>query len=326
MQAIFIENTNDDYRSRFTTVPDGELPEGDVTVAIEYSTLNYKDALAITGASPVVRAFPMVPGVDFAGTVAESSSSDHLVGDRVLVTGHGLGESHWGGLAQKARVPSDWLIEIPNALTSSQAMGIGTAGFTAMLCVLALEDAGIRPGDGEIVVTGASGGVGGAAVSLLAKAGFDVVAATGRTEQADYLTTLGAAGVIDRAELSEPGKPLGKERWAGAVDTVGSHTLANVCATTRYGGTVTACGLAQGMDFPATVAPFILRGVTLRGIESVHCPPALRKLAWDRLASDFEPAHIELMTTEVGLSETIEQASKLLAGKVRGRITVDVNR
>ncbi len=326
MRAVLIDKDEDGYRTSLTELDEARLPEGDVTVDVEYSTLNYKDALAITGASPVVRRFPMVPGVDLAGTVAKSASPAHRVGDRVLINGWGLGETHWGGLAQRARVSAGWLVPTPDAFTSRQAMAIGTAGYTAMLCVLALEEAGVAPTDGEVVVSGAGGGVGGIAISLLARLGYQVVASTGRPHEAEYLRRLGAAEIMDRTELSEPGRPLGRERWAGAVDTVGSHTLANICATTKYGGTVTACGLAAGMDFPATVAPFILRGVTLKGIESVHCPPTRRLLAWERLTSDLDPAQIELMVSEVGMSEVIDVAPRLLAGEVRGRLVVDVNR
>jgi acrylyl-CoA reductase (NADPH) len=297
-----------------------------VTVRVSWSTLNYKDALAVTGRSPVVRKFPMVPGIDLAGVVEASADPAWKPGDRVLLNGWGIGEGHWGGLAQKARVRGEWLLRVPEAFTERQAMAIGTAGYTAMLCVLALERHGLQPGDGEVLVTGASGGVGSVAVPLLAARGHRVVASTGRTEEAEYLRSRGAAEIIPREELSRPGKPLGKERWAGVVDSVGSHTLANACATTRYGGAVAACGLAAGMDFPATVAPFILRGVTLYGIDSVRAPAERRQEAWRRLASDLDPAKIEAMTTEVALGEVPAAAETLLAGRVRGRIVVDVNR
>ena len=323
MRAIVITN-DDDYRAELTEVDEGDLPDGDVLVDVEYSTLNYKDALAITGASPVVRDFPMVPGVDFAGRVRSSESDEFAQGDRVVLNGWGVGERHWGGLAERARVRSEWLVGLPAEFSTQQAMQIGTAGYTAMLSVMALQAEGVRPEDGEIIVTGAGGGVGGVAVSLLAALGYSVVASTGKIDEVDYLTTLGASEMIDRAELSEPGRPLAKERWAGAVDTVGSHTLANVCAQTRYGGTVTACGLAQGPDFPGTVMPFILRGVTLKGIESVNCPRPLRKAAWARLAAELNPAHLDLMTDVIGLDQAIDAADRLLAGKVRGRLVVDI--
>ncbi len=276
MKAILINKDDNGYRAELTDVDEAQLPEGDVTVAVDYSTLNYKDSLAITGSSPVVRNFPMVPGIDFAGVVEESSNPEFKPGDKVLLNGWGVGEVHWGGLAEKARVKGDWLISLPDAFTPKQAMAIGTAGYTAMLCVLALEKNGVTPDKGEIIVTGAGGGVGSVAIAILAKLGYTVTASTGRPSEADYLNALGAASIIDRQELSEKGRPLGKERWAGGVDAVGSHTLANVCATTKYGGTVAACGLAQGFDLPATVMPFILRGVTLAGIDSVYRPKADR--------------------------------------------------
>lgn len=324
MRAILITNEDDEYRTALTDVDESDLPEGDVTVAVAYSTLNYKDSLAITGASPVVRRFPMVPGVDLAGTVVSSDSSAFSVGDEVVVNGWGVGELHWGGFAEKARVRGDWLVPLPGAFTPRRAMAIGTAGYTAMLCVLALDAHGVRPEDGEVLVTGASGGVGSVAVALLARAGFSVVAATGRAEHHDYLRSLGATGVMDRTELAEPGRPLAKERWAGAVDAVGSHTLANVLASTRYGGTVAACGLAQGFDLPATVMPFILRGVTLAGVDSVYCPHEKRLAAWERLGRDLDVTQLELMTTEVGLDDVIDLAPEQLAGRVRGRVVISV--
>jgi acrylyl-CoA reductase (NADPH) len=324
--AILLTKTDAGTSAAVTDLDDARLPAGDVTVRVEWSTLNYKDALAITGRSPIVRAWPMVPGIDLAGTVEQSTSADWKPGDRVVLNGWGVGESHWGGLAQRARVKGEWLVRIPQAFTARQAAAIGTAGYTAMLCVLALERHGVKPGDGEVLVTGAAGGVGSAAVSLLAKLGYKVAASTGRTAEADYLKSLGAATVVDRAELSAPGKPLGKERWAGVVDSVGSHTLANACATTRADGAVAACGLAQGMDFPATVAPFILRGVTLYGINSVTVPRPKREVAWQRLASDLEPGRLDAMTRELGLAEAIPAAGELLAGRVRGRLVVDVRR
>lgn len=325
MKAILI--TKDDaYAANLTDVDEAGLPDGDVTVKVDYSTLNYKDSLAITGASPVVRTFPMVPGIDLAGTVEDSSHADWKAGDRVVLNGWGVGETHWGGLAQKARLNGDWLVPLPDAFTAKQAMAIGTAGYTAQLCVLALEKNGVQPDQGEILVTGAAGGVGSVAISLLAKRGFRVVASSGRPdEQGDYLTSLGAVEVLDRKDFSEPGRPLGKERWAGVIDAVGSHTLANACATTKYGGTVAACGLAQGFDLPATVMPFILRGVTLAGVDSVYCPKDRRLEAWRRLAEDLDTAHIDLMMTEIGLSDAIATAQDQLAGNVRGRVVVDVN-
>jgi acrylyl-CoA reductase (NADPH) len=294
-------------------------------VKVAASTLNYKDALAITGKSPVVRKFPMVPGIDLAGTVEASSHPDWQPGDRVVLNGWGVGETHWGGLAERARLNGDWLVPLPPAFTAEQAMAIGTAGYTAMLCVLALERHGVKPEHGEIVVTGAAGGVGSVAVALLAKLGYTVAAVTGRPAEADYLKALGAATVLDRAEFSQPGKPLAKERWAGAVDTVGSHTLANVCAQTKYGGVVTACGLAGGMDFPATVAPFILRGVTLAGIDSVMRPRPDRIEAWRRLGTDLDVAKLGLITREITLDEAIPAARQLLDGQVRGRVVVRVS-
>ncbi len=323
MRAILITK-DDEYRAELTEVDEADLPEGDVTVAIEYSTMNYKDSLAITGSSPVVRTFPMVPGVDFAGTVESSDDPEFAVGDRVVLNGWGVGENHWGAYAEKARVDAGWLVPLPDAFTTRQAMIIGTAGYTAMLCVMALEDNGVTPEQGEILVTGAAGGVGSVAISLLAKLGYTVIASTGRLSESDYLTSLGASGTIDRNELSEPGRPLGKERWAGAIDAVGSHTLVNICATTKYGGTVAACGLAQGPDLPGTVLPFILRGVTLAGVDSVNCPKPRRLEAWQRLVTDLDTGHLELMAVEIGLAEVIPTATEQLAGRTRGRVLVDV--
>ena len=325
-KAILIERDPQPYRSNLRELDEAQLPPGDVTVRIDYSTLNYKDALAITGKGPVVRQFPMVPGIDFAGTVERSSHGDHKTGDRVVLNGWGVGESHWGGLGQIARVKREWLVPLPSALTTRQAMAVGTAGYTAMLCVMALERHGITPQSGEILVTGAAGGVGSIAVAILAKLGFPVVAMTGRPAEADFLKQLGAAEIIDRAQYSAAGKPLGRERWAAAIDVVGSHTLANVCASLRYGGVVTACGLAGGMDFPASVAPFILRGITLVGIDSVMRPRTDRLEAWRRLSRDLDLQRLELLTEEIGLSQAIERAGQFLEGRVRGRIVVDVNR
>ncbi len=325
-KAILISKTDSAQSVQVAELDEAQLPDGDVTVRVEYSTVNYKDGLAITGKGPVVRKFPMVPGIDLAGTVEASNDPEWKPGAKVVLDGFGIGEAHWGGLAQRARVKAGWLVPLPAALTTRQAMAIGTAGYTAMLSVLALERHGVRPGDGEVLVTGASGGVGSVAVAILAKLGYRVVASTGRAAEADWLRSLGAAEVMDRAQLSGPGKPLGKERWAGAIDAVGSHTLANVCATTRYRGAVAACGLAQGMDFPATVAPFILRGVTLYGIDSVMAPMPLRLEAWSRLARDLDPARLETITHEIPLAAAIPAASDILAGKVRGRLVVNVAR
>lgn len=321
-QGILITKDETGYRAAVQDIDEAILPAGDVTVRVAWSTLNFKDGLAITGRSPVVRRFPMIPGVDLAGTVTESRHPAWQAGDRVILNGWGVGETHCGGLAEIARLKGDWLIRLPAAFTPRQAMAIGTAGYTAMLCVMALEKHGLVPGDGEILVTGASGGVGSVAVALLARLGYRVVAATGRIAESDYLRALGAENIIERSELAAPGKPLGKERWAGVVDTVGTHTLANACATTRYGGAVAACGLAGGMDFPATVAPFILRGVTLYGIDSVMAPVPVREAAWSRLARDLDVARLEAMTSEIGLAEAPAVAEKLLAGQVRGRVVV----
>lgn len=324
-KAIVISKADDKQQCAVSDVSESELPDGDVTLAVDYSTINYKDGLAITGKAPVVRKFPMVPGIDGAGTVSASSHPQFKAGDKVILNGWGVGESHWGCLAQQARLKGDWLIALPPGLATRQAMAIGTAGYTAMLCVLALEKHGVTPEQGEIIVTGAAGGVGSVAIALLAGLGYRVVVSTGRTGEAAYLKMLGAADVIDRATLAAPGKPLAKERWAGAVDTVGSHTLANVCAAMRYRGVVTACGLAAGMDFPASVAPFILRGVTLAGIDSVMAPRALRMEAWSRLARDLDAAKLAAMTREIALADALTGAADLLAGKVRGRLVVNVN-
>jgi len=324
-QGVLINKDEAGYRAGVQAIDETVLPAGDVTVRVGWSTLNYKDALAITGRSPVVRRFPMIPGIDFAGTVTASSHPDWQAGDRVLLNGWGVGETHCGGLAEVARVNGDWLVRLPAGFTPRQAMAIGTAGYTAMLCVLALEKHGLQPGDGEILVTGANGGVGSVAIALLAKLGYPVIASTGRPAEAAYLSALGARSIIDRSELAAPGKPLGKERWAGVVDTVGSVTLANACAQTRYGGAVAACGLAGGMDFPSTVAPFILRGVTLYGIDSVLAPRPRRQEAWDRLERDLDVAKLEAITTEIGLADAPAYAEKLLAGQVRGRLAVKIN-
>jgi acrylyl-CoA reductase (NADPH) len=325
-KAILVNKDDQGYRAELAQVDESSLPEGDVRVKVLYSTLNYKDGLAITGKGPVVRSFPMVPGIDFAGEVLESSSPDFKVGDMVLLNGWGVGEGHWGGLAQQARVKSDWLIPLPKGLTAKQALAIGTAGYTAMLCIMALEKHGTKPSDGEVLVTGAAGGVGSIAIALLSKLGFKVVASTGRMGEADYLKKLGATEVIDRASLSAPGKPLAKERWAAVVDSVGSHTLANACAQTKSDGAVAACGLAQGMDFPSTVAPFILRGVTLYGINSVTVPRGKRIAAYEQLSKLLDLKTLDEISHEISLADSIEYAQKLMAGNVRGRLIVDVNK
>jgi acrylyl-CoA reductase (NADPH) len=325
-KGILIDNTDGIHLAKITDLDESQLPDGDVIVRVAYSTLNYKDALAITGKGPVVRKFPMVPGVDLAGTVEESSHPDFKAGDKVLLNGWGVGEVHWGGLAQKTRISGEWLIPLPLGFTAQQVMAIGTAGYTAMLAVLALERNRVMPENAEILVTGASGGVGSFAIALLTGLGYNVVASTGRLEETNYLKKLGAKEVIDRSALNGTGRPLTKERWAGAIDSVGSHTLANICASTRYGGTVVACGLAQGMDFPASVAPFILRGVTLVGIDSVMRPRRDRIAAWDRLACDLDVSVLKEITQEIGLGMVVQTASQLLAGEVRGRVVVDVNR
>ena len=313
-------------RAAVSALDETQLPDGDVRIDVAWSTLNYKDALAITGASPVVRQFPMVPGIDLAGTVAQSADARFKPGDAVLLNGWGVGESHWGGLAQQACVKADWLVPVPTGLDMRQTMAIGTAGYTAMLCVMALQERGIMPADGPVLVTGANGGVGSIAIALLSNLGFEVHASTGRLGEADHLRRLGAVEVIDRATLSAPGKPLQRERWAGAVDSVGSHTLANVCASLKYGSAVAACGLAQGLDLPGSVAPFILRGISLAGVDSVRAPQSRRLEAWSRLASELKRELLEANTETVGLDAVAALAPKLLAGQVRGRVLVDVNR
>jgi acrylyl-CoA reductase (NADPH) len=324
-RALLISKTGTGQSIELATLDEAQLPEGDVEIDVEYSTLNYKDGLAITGRSPVVRKFPMVPGIDLAGVVRASTHPYWKSGDRVVLNGWGIAETHWGGLAQKARVKGDWLVPLPAAFSTRQAMAIGTAGYTASLCVDALVAHGVTPGDGEVLVTGATGGVGSIAVALLAKAGFTVVAATGKPGEADYLARLGARAVIDRAELAAPGKPLQKERWGAVVDSVGSHTLANACAQTRYGGAVAACGLAQGADLPATVMPFILRGVALLGVDSVMAPKPRRLAAWQRLARDLDAAVLDTVAREIRLADAIAVAAELMSGAVRGRVVVDVN-
>ncbi len=323
--AIVIDKTDTGQTVSVQQLDEAQLPEGDVTIDVAYSTLNFKDGLAITGSSPVVRKFPMVPGIDLVGTVSQSSHADWQAGDTVVLNGWGVGEVHWGGLAQKARLKGDWLVPLPSAFSPAQAMAIGTAGYTAALCVDALVDRGVTADQGEVLVTGATGGVGSVAIALLKKLGFSVAALTGKASEADYLKSLGAATIIDRAEMSEKGKPLQKERWAGVVDTAGSFTLANACAQTKAHGTVAACGLAQGPDFPATVMPFILRGVALLGIDSVMCPKGPRLKAWQRLANDLDASALDVIGQTIPLADAIDAAAKFMSGEVRGRYIVDVN-
>ncbi len=324
-KAIRIDKDDQGYRAGVVQFDDKDLMEGDVTVAVSHSTVNYKDGLAITGKSPVVRRFPMIPGIDFSGVVTESTNPKFKTGDKVILNGFGVGETHLGGYAEKARVKGDWLVHLPDGLSAAEAMAVGTAGYTAMLCVLALEKHGLTPARGPVVVTGAAGGVGSVAVALLAKLGWHVIASTGRPAEADYLKGLGAAEIIDRAELSAPGKPLGKERWAAGVDSVGSHTLANVLAQTKYAGAVAACGLAQGMDLPSSVAPFILRGVALLGVDSVMAPQALRQEAWKRIAADLDRAKLAAMSTQARLEDVLKLGPDILAGKTRGRVVVSIS-
>lgn len=323
-RAIVVDKTEQGYGTVLREVQDSELMDGDVTVRVTHSTVNYKDGLAITGKAPVVRRFPMVPGIDFAGTVEESRHPDWTAGDAVVMNGWGVGETHWGGYAQRARVKGDWLVPQPAGLTAAQAMAVGTAGYTAALCVLALERAGLTPDRGPAVVTGAAGGVGSVAIALLAARGWHVVASTGRPAEVDYLKGLGAAEIVDRAELSGPARPLGKERWAAGIDAVGSHTLANVLSMTRYGGAVAACGLAQGMDLPTSVAPFILRGVSLLGVDSVMAPRARRMDAWALISTSLDLGKLASMTTTITLDDVIATAPKILSGDVRGRLVVEV--
>lgn len=326
-RAILLSRSDAGFQAELTSLDESRLPPADVRVAISHSTLNFKDGLAITNRSPVVRLWPMVAGIDGAGTVLSSEHPDWQAGDQVILNGWGVGETHWGCLAQQAALKGDWLVRLPAGLSARAAMVIGTAGYTAMLSVLALEQQGVRPGGGEVLVTGATGGVGSVATAILSHLGYRVVAATGKSAEADFLTALGAVEVMDRSSLGEPGKPLQKERWAAVVDCVGSHTLANACAQTRYGGVVTACGLAQGMDFPASVAPFILRSVRLIGIDSVMAPRAAREQAWARLARDLPADKLALIgAREIGLEEVIATAGELMAGRVRGRVVVDVQR
>lgn len=324
--AIFLTRQDKAVHAELTSLDEAQLPSGEVDVRVEYSTLNYKDALAITGRGAVIKNWPAIPGIDLAGVIEKSSDPTWHAGEEVVVTGWGLGEEHWGGLTQKARLSSAWLLRLPQGFSTRSAMAVGTAGFTAALCVMALQQHGLTPGDGEVLVTGAAGGVGSIAVALLAALGYQVVASTGRPQEAAYLTTLGAARIVDRAEFMQPGKPLQSERWAGVVDTVGSHTLVNACAATRWNGAVAACGLAQGPDFPGTVMPFILRGVTLYGINSVYVDNPKRQRAWELIAHCIDRNLLDSMTTEISLSQAIAYCPGLLDGKVRGRTVVDVNR
>ena len=324
MRGVLVTKNDKDISATLQDIDEQQLPEGNVTVRVHWSSFNYKDVLAITGKMPVIRSYPMVPGIDLAGIVESSDDDRYRVGQEVLVTGYGIGEAHWGGYAELARVPGDWLVPLPEGLTMRQSMAIGTAGFTAMLCVMALERGGVTPDQGPILVTGAGGGVGSVAIGLLSKLGYEVAAVSGRPEAADYLKELGASEVLSRSEFSQPGKPLGKERWAGAVDVVGSHTLANICASTKYDGIVMACGLAGGMEFPATVAPFILRGVTLVGIDSVQCKQPRRSEAWQRLVEDLDLAKLETMTNEIQLDDVIETAKNWGQSDHRGRVVVAV--
>jgi acrylyl-CoA reductase (NADPH) len=325
MKAILLSKDNDQFQARVADIDDQDLPEGDVTLRVEYSTINYKDALAITNKSPIVRKWPMVGGIDAAGVVEASTHPAWKPGDRAIIMGWGVGESHWGGLAQKMRVKGDWLVQLPSGMAPRQAMAIGTAGFTAMLSIMALADRGIAKDRGDILVTGATGGVGSVAIAILAHRGYRVVASTGKTAEETYLKSLGAAEIIDRNALSQPGKPLQKQRWAGVVDSVGSHTLANACAQTIDEGVVTACGLAQGMDFPVTVAPFILRGVKLDGINSVTCPMDRRRGAWEYLSRELDAQKLESMIVDIPLAAALERAPDVIAGRHRGRLVVDVN-
>lgn len=323
--AIVISKTDDGQSVSLQQLDDSALPEGDVSIDVGFSTLNFKDALAITGSSPIARVWPLVPGIDLAGTVTESSNPDYKPGDQVVLNGWGVGEGHWGGLAQKARLKGEWLVPLPSAFTPAQAMAIGTAGYTAALCVDALVDAGVTPDQGEVLVTGATGGVGSVAIVLLKKLGFSVAALTGKMSEEAYLKGLGADTVIDRATMSEKGRPLQKERWAGVVDAAGSYTLVNAIAQTKYNGAVAACGLAQGFDLPGTVMPFILRGVSLLGIDSVMAPKAKRLKAWDRLARDLDPASLDAIAQTISLGDAIDTAKKFMSGEVKGRYIVDVN-
>ncbi len=323
-RAIQINKTDDKQTAALVELSDADLMDGDVTVDISHSTLNYKDGLALTAKAPIIRKFPLTPGIDFAGTVSASDNPDYRPGDAVILNGWGVGEGHSGGFAERARVKGDWLVKMPGGMTPAHAMAIGTAGYTSMLCVMALEDAGITPDSGEILVTGAAGGVGSVAIAILSKLGYSVTASTGRTSEEAFLKGLGASSIIDREEFNTPPKPLAKSRWAGCVDAVGSTTLANVLSQMNYGGAVAACGLAQGMDLPASVAPFILRGVRLQGVDSVMCPKPRREQAWARLAKDLDMAKLDSLTTHIKLDDVIAAGADIMSGKVRGRIVVDI--
>lgn len=323
-KAVLIEKAEGGQKVSLTDFDEANLMDGDVTVRVEYSCINYKDGLAVSGMAPVVRRWPMIPGIDFAGTVESSSHKDWKPGDRVVLNGYGLGETHLGGWAEKARLKGDWLVPLPEGISTKEAMAVGTAGYTAMLAVMALEDHGVMPDKGPVLVTGAVGGVGSVSIALLSKLGYQVAASTGRAAEAEYLKSLGASEIIDRAELSNPAKPLAKERFAGGIDSVGSHTLANLLSMVRYGGAVAACGLAGGMDLPTSVAPFILRGVTLAGVDSVQCPQPRRRAAWKRISTDLDRKKLAAMTTEVPLGRAVETASTIVRGELRGRYTIKI--
>ncbi len=323
-RAIQIDKVDDKQTAKLVTLTDADLMEGDVTVNVTHSTVNYKDGLALTAKAPIIRKFPLIPGIDFAGTVAASDNPDYKPGDAVILNGWGVGEGHSGGLAERARVKGDWLVKMPKGMDAAHAMAIGTAGYTSMLCVMALEDQGITPASGEVLVTGAAGGVGSVAIAILSKLGYSVTASTGRTEEKTFLKGLGASSIVNREEFNTPPKPLAKSRWAACIDAVGSTTLANVLSQMNYGGVVAACGLAQGMDLPTSVAPFILRGVRLIGVDSVMCPKPRREQAWARLAKDLDMAKLDALTTHIKLDEVIAAGADIIAGKVRGRVVVDI--
>ncbi|MEE4237185.1 MAG: MDR family oxidoreductase [Anderseniella sp.] len=323
-RAIQINKVNDKQTASLVTLTDADLMDGDVTVNVTHSTVNYKDGLALTAKAPIIRKFPLIPGIDFAGTVASSDNPDYKPGDAVILNGWGVGEGHSGGLAERARVKGDWLVKMPAGMDAAHAMAIGTAGYTSMLCVMALEEQGITPASGEVLVTGAAGGVGSVAIAILSKLGYSVTASTGRTSEEAFLKGLGASSIIDREEFNTPPKPLAKSRWAACIDAVGSTTLANVLSQMNYGGVVAACGLAQGMDLPTSVAPFILRGVRLIGVDSVMCPKPRREQAWARLAKDLDMAKLDALTTHIKLDEVIAAGADIIAGKVRGRVVVDI--
>ncbi|MGB7203961.1 MAG: MDR family oxidoreductase [Anderseniella sp.] len=323
-RAIQINKVDDKQTVELTSLSDTDLMDGDVTVDISHSTVNYKDGLALTGKAPIIRKFPLIPGIDFAGTVASSDNPDYKAGDKVILNGWGVGEGHSGGFAERARVKADWLVKMPEGMDAAHAMAIGTAGYTSMLCVMALEDAGLTPDAGEVLVTGANGGVGSVAIAILSKLGYSVTASTGRTSEEAFLKGLGATSIVDREEFNSPAKPLAKSRWAGCIDAVGSTTLANVLSQMNYGGVVAACGLAQGADLPTSVMPFILRGVKLIGVDSVMCPKPRREKAWARLASDLDMSKLDALTTHIKLEDVIATGSELIAGKVRGRVVVDI--